>query len=78
MARFRLLERSFSVLLGVATLFAPLALHAQDSGAVFLPMVAGGQEQVVFAPGQMDLFRTQVTVQTSAQWRDLMRTAVVI
>ena len=78
MARFRLLERSFSVLLVVATLFAPLALHAQDSGAVFLPMVAGGQEQVVFAPGQMDLFRTQVTVQTSAQWRDLMRTAVVI
>ena len=78
MARFRLLERLFSVLLGVATLFAPLALYAQDNGAVFLPMVAGGQGQTVFAPGQIDLFRTQVAVQTSAQWRDLIGTGALI
>ena len=47
--------------------------YAQSEPPVYLPLIAGGQ-----AADSQVLFRTQVTVQTPAQWRDLTNLGVVI
>lgn len=49
------------------------AVHAQSGGPVYLPLIANGQ-----TIAHMDLlFRTQVTVETTAQWQELEQLDVV-
>lgn len=63
------ISRLCHILLALALLLNSLApvLHAQD--AIYLPLVAGGPS----TPTTYLLFRTRVTVATSAQWHDLTR-----
>ena len=68
--------RFYTLLLVLALLshsVLPVA-HAQSTTPLYLPLVANGN-----AVPQTDLvFRTRITVQTPAQWRDLQRMEVVI
>jgi len=48
---------------------AGLAIHAQEGGPVWLPFVGSGTS----APASNLIFRTRVTVDTYAAWRDLER-----
>ena len=68
--------RFYTLLLVLALLshsVLPVA-HAQSTTPLYLPIVANGN-----AVPQTDLvFRTRITVQTPAQWRDLQRMEVVI
>ncbi|MFZ4848507.1 MAG: CARDB domain-containing protein [Caldilinea sp.] len=55
-------------------------VRAQDSGSIYLPIIAGGAAPTgnPSLPTDVNLFRTRVTVKTTAQWDDLARTGAVV
>ena len=71
---------SLVTILGLLLSSAAPVAHAQESGggSVYLPVISGGTAAPAVAPRQVNLFRAQVTVRTSAQWQDLIRTGAVV
>lgn len=79
MFRRQALHRCLSFLVLVSLLSSTLApiARAQEGapGQVFLPVIAGSEQA---SSVTSLIFRTHVTVKTSAQWRDLARLGVVV
>jgi PKD repeat protein len=74
----RTLQRIVALLVIVSLSLSPAApiAQAQEGGATYLPLIASARQPL--NPSTSLLFRTQVTVKTSAQWRDLARLGVTI
>ncbi|MFN8494293.1 MAG: PKD domain-containing protein [Caldilineaceae bacterium] len=62
------------VIVSLLLSLTPPVVYAQTSGPVYLPLIANGE---TFAATDL-VFRTHVTVNTSAQWQDLTRLGVVV
>ncbi|MCL4826494.1 MAG: hypothetical protein KJZ95_03950 [Caldilinea sp.] len=73
------LHRSLSVLLALAMVLTPLApaLHAQDGGNVFLPLIGSGAGSNAVASHDV-LFRSDITIQTQTQWARLEALGVTV
>jgi len=69
-----------ATLLALATFLAPHAplLHAQDGASVWLPLVHQGSAQVTTLPASDLLFRTQLTIHTSAKQARLTQLGVTV
>jgi len=70
------ISRLFTVVLAISTVFSSVApaLHAQEGNRVYLPLINSNVDD----NGSTDLlFRTRISPQTPAQWRDLTRLEAV-